>query len=162
VVTAIMDGFAISNRRACGLIGMNRTTWWYRSQATDQTPLRHRIRELAAARPRFGYRRIHLLLRREGWSANHKRVYRLYTAEELAVRTKQRKKRASHARLLLPGASRPNERWSMDFVADRLDDGRPFRVLTVVDQFSRECVRTRGRARSHRQERRGGTRARRP
>jgi putative transposase len=141
VVTAIMDGFAVSNRRACGLIGMNRTTWWYRSQAKDQTPLRHRIRELAAARPRFGYRRIHVLLRREGWSVNHKRVYRLYTAEELAVRTKRRKKRASHARLLLPGASRPNERWSMDFVADRLDDGRPFRVLTVVDQFSRECVR---------------------
>lgn len=136
-----MDGYAVSNRRACGLIGMNRTTWWYRSQAKDQTPLRHRIRELAAARPRFGYRRIHVLLRREGWSVNHKRVYRLYTAEELAVRTKRRKKRASHARLLLPGARRPNERWSMDFVADRLDDGRPFRVLTVVDQFSRECVR---------------------
>ena len=130
----------MSDRRACRLIGMNRSTFCYRSQRGDQTPLRSRLRELAAARPRFGYRRLHVLLQREGWEVNHKRVYRLYCAEELAVRMKRRAKRASHSRLVLAQATAANERWSMDFVADRLDDGRGFRVLTVVDQFSRECV----------------------
>ena len=81
-----------------------------------------------------------MLLRREGWVVNQKRVYRIYREEGLEVRTKKRRrKRASHIRLVLPPAERPNERWSMDLVTDRLESGRPFRVLTVVDQFSREC-----------------------
>jgi putative transposase len=119
---------------------MNRSTYGYRSQRGDQAPLRSRLRELAAARPRFGYRRLHILLQREGWKVNHKRVHRLYCAEELAVRIRRRVKRASHSRVALAQARATNERWSMDFVADRLDDRRAFRILTVVDQFSRECV----------------------
>ncbi len=108
--------------------------------APDQTPLRRRICEFAAARPWFGYRRIHILLRREGWTVNAKRVYRLYRAADLAVRTRRRTKRARNGRVPLPASAHANERWSMDFVTDRLDDGHAFRVLTVVDQFSRECV----------------------
>jgi putative transposase len=100
-----------------------------------------RIRELAEARPRFGYRRVHVLLRREGWAVNHKRTYRLYAEEGLSVRYKgRRRKRGSHLRVLPPSALAPNERWSMDFVADALDDGRRFRTLTVVDVFTRECL----------------------
>jgi putative transposase len=98
-----------------------------------------RLKELAAARVRYGYRRLTILLRREGWSANHKLIYRLYRQENLIVRTKARKKRAAQPRVPLGSASKANERWSMDFMADRLEDGRAFRVLTVIDQFSREC-----------------------
>lgn len=112
----------------------------YPSRKPDRTPLVHRIRELAAARPRFGYRRIHVLLGREGWSVNHKLVYRLYSTDGLGVRAKRRRKRASHVRVLPPAATALNQRWSMDFVHDRLDDGRRFRALTVVDTFSRECL----------------------
>src|SRR6202034_3019497 len=96
--------------------------------------------ELAATRVRFGYRRLTVMLRREGWAVNAKRIYRLYTADGLAVRTKVRKKIARRARVPAQGATRPNVKWSMDFVAARLLDGRWFRVLTVVDQFTRECL----------------------
>lgn len=99
-----------------------------------------RLRELAASRVRFGYRRLAVLLRREGWRVNAKRVYRLYTEDGLTVRTKRRTKAALRQRRPLAAARRPNERWSMDFVHDRLTDGRWFRILTVVDQFTRECV----------------------
>jgi putative transposase len=94
---------------------------------------------LAASRVRFGYRRLTVMLRREGWGVNAKRIYRLYTEDGLAVRTKVRKKIARRARVPAPAATRPNERWSMDFVAARFHDGRWFRVLTLVDQFTREC-----------------------
>jgi len=99
-----------------------------------------RLRELAEARPRFGHMRLHLLLRREGWKANKKRTYRLYREEGLSVRTKKRKKRASHLRVVPALPAVPNERWSMDFVADSLDSGRRFRALPVVDVFTRECL----------------------
>jgi putative transposase len=99
-----------------------------------------RLRELAATRPRFGYRRLYILLRREGWPVNHKRVYRLYGEEHLAVRTRRRKKRASHLRVVPPRPTRPNEQWCMDFMADRLEDGRRIRILTVEDVFTRECL----------------------
>jgi putative transposase len=102
--------------------------------------LRLHIKELAAKRVRFGYRRIHVLLRREGWQVNHKKVYRIYREEDLAVRTKPRKKLANRPRVPLEQASEPNEQWSMDFVMDRTEEGRHFRVLTVVDNFSRECL----------------------
>lgn len=127
-------------RRACQVVGLGRSTHYYRSRAKDQRPLVMRIRELAEARRRFGYRRILILLRREGWRVNHKPVYRHYKDEDLAVRTKKRKKRTSHLRVLPPAATAPNQRWSMDFVRDTLDSGRPFRALTVVDQFTRECL----------------------
>jgi putative transposase len=96
-----------------------------------------RLKELAAVRVRFGYLRLWALLRREGWQVNKKRVYRLYRMEGLEVRTKKRRKLASQARVPLPIATAPNQRWAMDFVSDRLQDGTAFRVLTVVDQFSR-------------------------
>ena len=96
-----------------------------------------RLRELAQARPRFGYLRLHVMLRREGWVVNRKRVHRIYRDEGLTVRLTHRRKRASHLRVVPPRPSQVNERWSMDFVADTLLDGRRFRALTVVDNWSR-------------------------
>lgn len=96
-----------------------------------------RLRELAAARVRYGYRRLHVLLHREGWRVNHKRVYRLYQLEGLSLRLKQRKKRVSRLRVEQPKATQPNERWSLDFMSDTLGSGRRIRVLTAVDHFSR-------------------------
>ena len=116
------------------------STYRYVAHRPDDTALRMRLRELAQSRPRFGHPRLYLLLRREGWRVNHKRTYRIYREEGLSVRTKKRRKRASHLRVVPDLPSAPNERWSMDFVADRLDDGRRFRALTVVDVFTRECL----------------------
>ena len=137
VVRFFRTGFKVSERRACRVAGVHRTTMRYRSQARDQSPLRLRIKELAAVRVRYGYRRIHILLRREGWRVNAKRVYRLYREEGLALRDKRAKKRVSVSRMTPPPATRPSERWSIDFLRDSLADGRPFRVFTVVDNVSR-------------------------
>ncbi|ACG72778.1 Integrase catalytic region [Anaeromyxobacter sp. K] len=134
-----MGAFRISKLRACKLVRLGRSTYYWRSTAKDQTPLRTRLRELAEARPRFGYPRLHVMLRREGWKVNIKRVYRLYKLEGLNVRYKKRKKRASHLRVVPPAPTAANERWSMDFMRDTLDDGRPFRIFTLVDVFTREC-----------------------
>jgi putative transposase len=130
-------GFRVSERRACRLAGVARSSYRYRSQAADQTALRIRLRDLAAARVRYGYRRLHVLLRREGWRVNHKRVYRLYREEGLGIRVKRRKKLASAPRVLPARPTRPLERWSLDFLSDSLADGRRFRVLTIVDNVSR-------------------------
>ncbi len=130
-------GFEVSERRACRVAGVPRSTCRYRSVARDQTALRVRLRDLAAARVRYGYRRLHVLLRREGWRVNHKRVYRLYREEGLGIRVKRRRKRTSMPRVAPPPPTRPQERWSMDFLTDALADGRRFRVLTVVDNVSR-------------------------
>jgi putative transposase len=132
--------FALSTRRVSGLMMINRSTMNHQSRRDPQHALRVRMRELAASRVRFGYRRLTVLLRREGWLVNAKRIYRLYTEDGLAVRTKVRKKITRRARVPAQRATRPNEKWSMDFVAARLLDGRWFRVLTVVDQFTRECL----------------------
>ena len=101
-----------------------------------------RLRELAESRVRYGYRRLTVLLRREGREVNAKRIYRLYREEGLQVRTKQRTKRAAQTRVPLSNAVRQNQHWSMDFVSDRFGDGRWFRILTVVDQYTRECLCT--------------------
>ena len=130
-------GFRVSERRACRVAGVARSTCRYRSQARDQSALRVRLRDLAAARVRYGYRRLHVLLQREGWRVNHKRVYRLYRDEGLGIRVKRRRKRTSVPRLLPVPATRPQERWSVDFLTDSLEDGRRFRVLTIVDNVSR-------------------------
>ena len=119
------------------MLKIHRWTYRYRSCRRDSAPLRMRLRELAAVRVSYGYRRLHVLLRREGWKVNHKLVYRLYREEGLEVRTKKRRKRASALRVVLPAARMPNERWSMDFVSDSLHDVRRFLVLTLVDHFSR-------------------------
>jgi putative transposase len=125
--------------RACHLAQFSRAAWYRRTHAKDQTALRLRIRELAHARPRFGVLRIWVLLRREGWPVNKKRVRRLYRLDglQLRMRVRRRKHIALH-RGPAPVPVGPTERWSMDFVHDALGDGRPFRVLTVVDQWSRQ------------------------
>lgn len=96
-----------------------------------------RLKDLAASRVRYGYRRLHLLLMREGWAINHKRVYRLYKQEGLSLRLKTKKKRTSEPRVPMSPPCAPMQCWSMDFVADRLADGRQIRLLTLVDNFSR-------------------------
>lgn len=137
----IRERFAVSVQQACRLASLRRSTWYRRSRARDQTPLRMRIRELAMTRPRFGYLRIHVLLRREGWRVNRKRIHRLYCLEGLRVRMRvRRRKRLSLHRGPVPQPTAANQNWSMDFVHDQLLDGRRFRVLTVIDQWSRESV----------------------
>ena len=124
--------------RACRLAAFSRAAWCRKSRAQDQTALRLRIREFAHARPRFGFLRIWVLLRRDGWPVNKKRVRRLYRLEglQLRMRVRRRKHIALHRGPALT-PSGPTERWSMDFVHDALADGRPFRILTVVDHWSR-------------------------
>lgn len=129
----------MSLRRTCGLIKLNRTTLYYQSRAEDLTALAMRITELARTRVRYGYRRIHELLRREGWRINHKRVHRLYAIMGLQVQIRRKIKRASHTRVPIAQPETSNEHWSMDFVADVLDNGRRFRILTIIDNFTREC-----------------------
>ncbi len=122
------------------LLPIQLATLRYRCRRDPQTALRMRLRELAASRVRFGYRRLTVMLRREGWAVNAKRIYRLYLEYGLTVRTRVRRKIARRQRTPLLRAARPDQRWAMDFVSERLYDGRWFRILTVVDQFTRECL----------------------
>ncbi len=139
-VSALQRVFGVSERRACRITGLQRSTKRYESRKPCQAPLRMRLRELAMDRPRYGYRRLTTLLKREGWQVNHKRVHRLYREEGLQVRIKRRKKLAAKPRIKPPAASRINERWSMDFMSDYQADGRRIRLLTVIDIFTRECL----------------------
>ena len=116
------------------------TTLIYKSRKKPQEPLRRRLREIAATHVRYGYRRLTVLLQREGWKINAKRVYRLYDEENLKVRSVERKKIARRQRVQQSHATRPNQCWSADFVSDKLADGRSIRILTVIDQFTRECI----------------------
>ena len=130
-----------SVRRACRVIGLSRATWQYQRRPDPQnTTLLDRLQAHATARPRFGYRRLHILLAREGVVVNHKRVHRLYCAAGLQVRRRRRKRLTRAERIPLSAPSGPVERWSMDFTADTLADGRNFRTLNIVDDFTRECV----------------------
>lgn len=130
----------ISERQACRYLGIHRALCRYRSRRADDAELRTKLRELAAAHPRWGIPRLTWLLRREGLGINHKRVERLYREEGLAVRRRRRgRKRVAEPRVPRPEPSAPAERWSMDFMRDTLADGRVFRLLTVVDDFTREC-----------------------
>lgn len=140
-VAWVRERHALSERRACRLVGIGRSTLRYRPRGrADDGAMRRRLRELAAARPRFGYRRLHVLLRREGVIINHKRVERLYRAEGLAVRRRTRKRvaRDGRGRAALP--ARPNQQWGIDFVSDTLAWGRRIRLFTVVDVFTREVL----------------------
>lgn len=134
------EAYRISERHAARIVKLAIGTLRYESRKVFDEVLRHRLRELAGTHVRYGYRRLTVLLRREGWHVNAKRIYRLYREEELIVRTKQRRKMARRRPVPTGVASRPNQCWSMDFVSDKLADGRSFRILTVVDQFTRECV----------------------
>ena len=126
--------------RACGLVGISRSLCRYRSRRPDSAPLRARIEEIAAVKRRYGYRRVYLRLRREGWEVNRKRVYRLYRDAGLAVRRRKRKRIGVFERKPLPKPSRANMSWSMDFVSDGLIGGRRLRCLTIVDDCTRECL----------------------
>ena len=128
----------VSIRRACRALPVHRSTYHYRSRRAGQAHLSKRIREIAATRVRYGYRRIHVLLRREGWQVNPKRVYRLYREMGLQLRNKTPKRRVqAKLRADRQSATRPNETWAMDFVHDQLVTGRKLRVLTIIDTFSR-------------------------
>jgi len=136
----IREAHGMSERRACTLVGMKRSSCRYGARRVELRGLRGRLRALAQERRRFGYRRLTVLLRREGWTVNHKRVYRLYGQEGLQVRRRKRKRIGAVERQPFTTPTRPSERWSMDFVSDALTDGRKFRSLNLVDDYNRECL----------------------
>ena len=129
-----------SQRKACGLVGIDPKTFRYRSTRPGDDAIRKRLRELASERRRFGYRRLHLLLAREGVHLNHKKLYRIYKEERLTVRKRGGRKRALGTRRPMTIPQGRNQRWSLDFVSDVLNDGRRFRILNVIDDFTRECL----------------------
>src|SRR4051794_25530499 len=138
LVDGLQGVFQVSIRRACHVLRFQKSSYFYRLRRLSQAPLTQRIREIAETRVRYGYRRVHVLLRREGWSVNVKRVYRLYKEEGLQIRTKRpRRKVSAKVRSDRKPPSAPNEVWAMDFLSDQLFDGRRFRILTIVDAFSK-------------------------
>jgi putative transposase len=139
VVTHLTAAFAVSERRACRATGFTRSSQRYASRRPPRDELRERLHTLALLKPRWGYRRLYWLPRREGRPENRKLVQRLYREEGLAVRKRPRK-RVSTPRGPRVAPARPNARWSMDFVRDTLGDGRAFRAFTLVDDFTRECL----------------------
>ena len=130
----------MSERRACKATGCVRMTIRYRSRRPDDAVLRERLRALARERRRFGYRRLHVLLRREGYVVNHKRLFRIYREERLMVKKRGGRKRALGTRTPMPVPASPNARWSLDFVSDQLACGRRFRILAIFDDCTRECL----------------------
>ena len=133
--------YQVSQRRACEVMKVSRSSMRYQSVADPQNAPRMRLKEMAASRVGWGYRRLHILLQREGWRVNHKRVWRLYAHEGLAMRRKPPRRRVSCLkREMRPIAAARNECWSMDFVADQLYDGRRIRILTLVDNHTRESL----------------------
>jgi putative transposase len=140
-VVYLQQQFGVSQRRACRLMGTARSTVRYRRRSGDDDgALRSRIRALAVQRPRFGYRRLYVLLRREGIVVNHKRVERLYRAEGLAVRRRRRKSLTRIGRGRPPAPQRANEQWALDFLEDALASGRTIRLLSVIDVHTREAL----------------------
>ena len=137
----LIGQYNISTRRACRVVATTRSSAYYVSRKDPLTALRQRLREVAQTRVRFGYRRLRVLLQREGWRVGKERFYRVYTEEGLALRRKRpwRHATAVHREQRRPATDR-NDIWSMDFVADALADGRRFRTLTVLDLFTRECL----------------------
>ena len=137
----MIEQFQLSERRACRLVGLSRDSFRNPPMASEQTQaLRCHIVDIAHQRRRFGYRRVHDLLRRDFPGVNHKRVYRLYREANLAVRKRKKSKRPLNERVPLQLAKAVNEVWSMDFVSDSLSNGRRLKYLTVADDFSHECV----------------------
>ena len=130
----------MKKRRACRVVGLAPATYYYRARRSERPDLREKLRAFAAQRPRWGYRRLHVLLQREGHEVNHKLVFRLYRSEGLAVRKKKRKRIAASVRVLPPPPTRPRQQWTMDFTQDSLASGRQFRTLNLVDTFTRECL----------------------
>jgi putative transposase len=140
-VDYVVDHFATSRRRACRVVCQYRSVQYCRSRKDPKTALRHRMRELAQVHIRYGYRRLHVLLRREGWSLGKDQTYRLYTEESLRFRSKRpRRRKMVVARRERYVPMRSNQAWLMDFVADQLVDGTRFRALTIVDVYTREAL----------------------
>ena len=139
-VAHLVTTHRMSERRACRTAGVDRTSVRYRSKRGEDAALRERLKALAYERRRFGYRRLHVLLRREGWAVNRKRVQRIYREERLMVRKRGGRKRALGLRAPMKAPDRPNACWSLDFVHDQMTDGRRFRILTVVDECTRESL----------------------
>ncbi|WP_420822875.1 IS3 family transposase [Sphingomonas solaris] len=140
-VAHLQATLGMSERRACMVVGADRTSMRYRSCRADDGDLRSRLCELAQQRRRFGYRRLHVLLRRDGITINRKKTRRLYREEGLTVRRRKGRKRAVGARAPAPVRALPNQRWSLDFVHDQMATGRRFRILNIVDDVTRECLR---------------------
>ncbi|WP_461336055.1 IS3 family transposase [Bradyrhizobium liaoningense] len=139
-VAHLRTTFEVSERRACKALGADRASVRYRSGRADDAAVRARLRELAAIRRRFGYRRLLVLMRREGLVMNHKKLRRLYREERLQVRRRGGRKRALGSRAPMAIPQGANQRWSLDFLSDAFADGRRFRILAVVDDFTRECL----------------------
>jgi putative transposase len=139
-VAHLRSAFEMSERRACAVISVDRTMIRYRSIRPDDSALRDRLRGLAQERRRFGYRRLFILLRRDGEPSGITRIYRLYREEGLTVRKRRTRRKAIGMRAPILVEARPNARWSLDFVHDQLDNGRRFRVLNIVDDVTRECL----------------------
>lgn len=135
----LMGEMGVSERRACRIVGLSRSVRQYRPVPRDDGDVVKRMKELASENRRYGYLRLHAMLRREGLVANPKRTYRLYTAEGLQVRTKKRRKLPRRDRVVPRVPDGPMQRWSLDFVSDQLADCRRFRVLNVIDDYSRIC-----------------------
>ena len=139
-VAHLVEHHKMSERRACKAIGCCRMTIRYETIRPDDGALRERMKAIAHERRRFGYRRLHVMLGREGFVVNHKRLFRLYREEKLKVRRRGGRKRAMGTRRPIETPLAPNLRWSLDFVSDQLTDGRRFRILTVIDNCTRECL----------------------
>ena len=139
-VAHLVANHEMSERRACRVIGCCRMTMRYEAIRQDDPVLRERLKDLAKVRRRFGYRRLHVFLRREGHEVNHKRLFRIYREEQLHVHRRGGRKRAMGTRAPMVLPLLPNQRWSLDFVSDQLTDGRRFRIMTVVDDCTRECL----------------------
>ena len=139
-VAHLQAAMGLSERRACAFVGADRKMIRYKSRRPPDTALRGRLRELANARRRFGYRRLFILLRRDGEVAGVNRIYRLYREEGLKVRKRQARRRAVGARAPILVEAKANARWSLDFVHDQFSSGRRFRILNVVDDVTRECL----------------------
>ena len=140
-VAHLQEVFEVSQRRACAVLGADRTMVRYVSRRPDDAKARERIRELASQRRRFGSLRLHWLLCRDGCAMNHKKFRRLYREERLQVRRRGGRKRALGTRAPMTVPQAPNQRWSVDFLSDAFACGRRFRIFAVVDDYSRECVR---------------------
>ena len=139
-VTHLMTTRQMGVTRACGLIGISRSLYRYESKRPDDGPVKDRLTELAGQKRRYGYRRLHVLLLREGWLLNWKRTYRIYREAGLTVRRRKRKRIAGIERQGKMVVNKPNQSWSMDFVSDGFVDGRRLRCLNIVDDFTKECL----------------------
>jgi len=139
-VAHLIDRHQVSQRRACAVLQVDRSSIRYQSKRSDDTDLRQAIRRVAVERRRFGYRRINVMLQREGIHVNHKKLRRIYAEEKLQVRRRGGRKRALGTRRPMVMPDGPNQRWSLDFVSDAFTDGRRFRILTVIDDFTKESV----------------------